>query len=399
MTQARQPTTAAGGTYRAATGLSWWDAHEVAARAPRALGAERVASAAATGRTLADPVRAVAAAPAFDTAAMDGYAVAGESPWRVVGRVLAGGPAVPDTLSPGTAVEIGTGAVVPPGTRAVIPYERSHHVDDLVTGAIEDRRNIRTAGEDLRPGDEIVPAGRVVTASVLGAIAQAGVDEVTVRRRPRVRLLVTGDEVITGGRPALGQVRDAVSPIAAAVIERAGGDLVDHRHVGDDPDLLHRHVEAAGVDLVVVSGSSSIGAADHLRTVLAVLGARWYVDGVACRPGHPQALAETSDGRWLVGLPGNPFAALVAALTVLEPAVAALAGRAPNPPLRLPVTGDATPYPHGARLVPVHLGGSHARVVPGARPGSLRAAATADALAVLAPDRVDGEPAEILPLP
>ena len=386
-------------TCRAATGLGWRDAHEVAARTPKPLGTETVPADRAVGRTLAEPVRAAVAAPAFDTAAMDGYAVAGAGPWRVVGRVLAGAGDRPDALPENTAVEIATGALVPPGTRAVLPYERCRRDGDAVVGVVEDRRNIRRAGEDVRVGDEVVPAGRVVTATVLGAAAQAGVDDLVVFRRPRVRLLVTGDEVIAAGTPAVGQVRDAVSPLVEAVLARAGGELVDVRYLGDDPELLRAHVEAPDVDLVAVSGSSSVGAADHLRTVLAVLGARWYVDGVACRPGHPQALAETAGGRWLVGLPGNPFAALVAALTVLEPAVGALGGRAPRRPVRLPVTGAAAPYPHGVRLVPVHLDGSCARVVPGARSGSLRAAATADALAVLTPDWTDGAPADVLPLP
>jgi len=244
-----------------------------------------------------------------------------------------------------------------------------------------------------------VPAGRVVSAAVLGAAAQAGLYTLSVHRRPRVRLLITGNEVVIDRPPALGQVRDAIIPLVNALLARAGGELVERQLLGDDLDLLRAAIDNTDADLIVVTGSSSIGAADHLRTVLAGLGARWHVDGVACRPGHPQALAETLDGRWLAGLPGNPFAALVAALTILEPAAAALAGRRPQPPLQLPVTGEAKPYPYGTRLTPVQLDGGYARTVPGARPASLRAAANADALAALNPEWTDGTPAELLPLP
>lgn len=384
--------------HRTAAAMAWWSAREVAARSPAPVGVERVAAVTAVGRVLGDGVRAAAASPAFDTAAMDGYATAGDGPWHVVGRSLAGGPRRSTPLTGGLAVEIATGAVVPPGADAVLPYERCRCDNGVVTGARQPRDHIRRAGEDLRPGDEVAPAGRVVTAALLGAAAQAGVDELTVRRRPRVRLLVTGDEVVDRGPQRPGQVRDAVSPLVAALVARAGGDLVERVLLGDDADLLHAWVTAVDADLVVVSGSSSVGPADHLRPVLAGLGAKWHVDGVACRPGHPQALAQVP-GRWLVGLPGNPFAALVAGLTILEPAVAALAGREPRPPLRLPVTGDAAPYPHGVRLAPVRIEGGHARVVAGARPGSLRAAAAADALAALDPAWTDGTSAELLPLP
>ncbi|MFD0580408.1 molybdopterin-binding protein [Dactylosporangium darangshiense] len=140
---------------------------------------------------------------------------------------------------------------------------------------------------------------------------------------------------------------------------------------------------AAGGDVVAVTGASSRGAADHLRAVLDWLGARWLVDGVACRPGHPQGLAALPDGRWVVSLPGNPFAGLVAALTLLEPLLARLAGRPAAPARTAPVHGEAKPFPAGTRIVPVALAGGRAVVVPGARPAGLRAAAAADALAVL----------------
>jgi molybdopterin molybdotransferase len=386
--------------HETSVGMPWQAARMLAATMPAPLGAERVSLPAATGQVLARPIRAAVPAPAFDTAAMDGYAVAGAGPWRVVGRVLAGCSPEAPTLSTGCAVEIATGAVVPAGTEVVLRYERCRRDGDTVhADELDDRDHIRRCGEDAEPDDELVPAGTLVSAAVLGAAAQAAVDELWVHRRPRVLLLVTGDEVIASGTPRLGQVRDAVSPLVEALAVRSGGELVEQRLLGDDPDVLRAEIKTADADVVVVTGSSSVGAADHLRTVLTGLGARWYVDGVACRPGHPQALAQLTDGRWLVGLPGNPLAALVAGLTVLEPAVAALAGRKPARLTLLPVVGEAKPDPHRTRIVPVHVDGGCGRIVPGARPASLRVAATADALAVLDPSWTSGEPAELLPLP
>lgn len=386
-------------TSQRAYGMPWTQARAVATTAPAALGTERVPLGTAAGRVLAAPVRALVAAPAFDTAAMDGFAVAGCGPWRIAGRVLAGRPGWPGALAAGEAVEIATGAIVPDTAEAVLPYETCRVDGGIVSGARGANDHIRRAGEDAHPGDELVAAGRIATAAVLGAAAQAGADELTVHRRPTVAVLVTGDEVVTRGIPGAGQVRDALSPIVAAIAGRAGGEPLEGDFLRDDADLLRSAIETADADVVVVTGSSSAGAADHLPSVLAGLGARWLVNGVRCRPGHPQALAVTHAGRWVVGLPGNPFAGLVAGLTLLEPVVAALAGRVLPPPMTLPVAGAARPYPEGVRLAPVEICGGQARIVPGARSGSLRAAATADALAVLHPNWTAGSAAALLALP
>jgi molybdopterin molybdotransferase len=389
--------------HETSVGMPWQAARMLAATMPAPLGAEQVRlSTASIGQVLARPIRAAIPAPAFDTAAMDGYAVAGAGPWRVVGRVLAGHAPEALVLRAGCAVEIATGAIVPGGTEAVLRSERCRREGDTVhhePGEHDDRDHIRRRGEDAEPGDELVPAGRPASAAVLGAAAQAAVDDLWVHPRPSVLLLVTGDEVIASGTPAIGQIRDAVSPLVEALTTRAGGDLAGHRLLGDDADVLRTEITTADADLVVVSGSSSVGVADHLRTVLTGLGARWYVDGVACRPGHPQALAQLTDGRWLVGLPGNPLAALVAGLTVLEPAVAALAGRTPATPVRLPTLGQVQPDAHRSRIVPVHVDEGCARIAQGARPASLRVAAGADALAVLEPGWTSGTATELLQLP
>ncbi|MEU7876051.1 molybdopterin molybdotransferase MoeA [Dactylosporangium sp. NPDC049140] len=376
--------------------VGWRAARHAARGVAGPLEPEPVPLAAAAGRVLAEPVRARAALPGCDTAAMDGYAVRGAGPWTVVGRRLAG--ASPgDALAPGTAVEIGTGAPVPHGADAVLPYERSRRDGDRLAGPFAPGRHIRRAGEDAVPGDVVVPAGRRVTAAVLGAAAQAGADVLTVYRRPLVRLVVTGDEIVRAGVPRPGFVRDAFGPSIAALVEDAGGLAGGPAYTPDDRAALQDAIAAAaGADVLVVTGSSSVGAADHLHRVLAGLGAAWHVDGVRCRPGHPQLLARIPGGPWVVGLPGNPFAGLVAALTLLRPLLEAMTGAPAAPPLRMPVTGPARVPDDGVRLVPVCLDGPVARVLTDARAASLRAAAGADALAVIEPGWADGAPAELL---
>lgn len=377
--------------------MPWHRAYRLAGTRPHALAAERVPLDRAHGRTLAEPAISAALLPGVDTSAMDGYAVSGRAPWRVVGRVLAGQPA-DVTLTAGTAVEIATGAPVPPGADAVIPVERCRVDGDTVRPAEVGpaRTHIRYAGEDLTPDRLLAPAGTRVTAALTGLAAHAGLDELTVRRSPRVRLTATGDEIIQSGVPAPGQVRDALTPLLTALLASTGATLAGAAHVPDRAELLAGALAGTDWDVMAVTGSSSVGRADHLHRVLTEAGARWHVDGVACRPGHPQALAELPGGRWVVGLPGNPYAAVVGAVTLLRPLLNALQGRPPGEPPRLPVTGNAQPYDGGTRLVPVHVTGGRAVVVPGSRPASLLSAATADALAVIPSGWAQGDAADLL---
>jgi len=377
------------------TGATTWCDARARARSGTPLEAEIVPLALAAGRVLAADVRSRTQVPGFDTAAMDGFAVAGTGPWRVTGQVLAG-TADPGSVAPGDAVEIATGAPVPLGTEAVVPYEETRVAGGVVEAPPPRRVHVRRAGEDLRPGDVLARAGRDVTAPLLGLLAQGGADAVAVRRRPTVRLIVTGDEVIQHGVPGAGQVRDALGPLVVAVAERAGASTPEFVPVPDDHDRLRAALTGQGPDVFVVTGSSSVGRADHLHAVLAEAGAVLHVDGVACRPGHPQLLGGLPDGRWVVGLPGNPFAGLVGALTLLLPLLDGLLGRVPRPALRLPVAGDAPAPGTVTRLLPVQVRDGAAVPVPDAGPARLRAAADADGVAVLEPGWTPGAPAEIL---
>ncbi|GAA2606383.1 hypothetical protein GCM10010399_41670 [Dactylosporangium fulvum] len=269
--------------------MPWHTAYATARDTLRPLPAEETAVGAAVGRVVATSAYAVTPIPAFDTATMDGYAVAGEGPWTVTGRILAGQTTPVTHLHAGTAVEIATGAAVPDGTDAVLPYEHCHRDGSTVTGTLGARAHVRRLGEDRPVGSVIVPASRALTATAAAAADQTGIETLWTHRPPTVALLITGDEVITAGTPTRGQVRDTFTGLAAAVTARAGGHLHTVGQVADGPVDLHAALATATADVIVVTGSSSAGAADHLRTVLTTHQATWHVDGVACRPGHPQA--------------------------------------------------------------------------------------------------------------
>ncbi|WP_017571179.1 molybdopterin-binding protein, partial [Nocardiopsis halotolerans] len=321
----------------------------------------------ALGATLGTDLVSANDVPVLDSAAMDGYAVSGEGPWAVLGRSLAGRRGPVARLDHGEAVEIATGAVVPEGTTAVLPRERATVSSGHVHGEAESGRHIRRKGETTPAGALVARRGSPVTPALLGLAASLGLDSLPVVR-PLVHVLVTGDEVVREGTPRPGTVRDAIGPLLPGLVAWAGGRCVPALPVADRRrDMVRALGAASASDVVAVCGSSSAGPADHLRSVLTGLGARMVVDGVACRPGHPQILAVLPSGTVVVGLPGNPGAALAAALTLLVPVLSGRAHR--RDPAHLGrgarFTGPTPPHPVDTRLVPVRVSRDLAVELPG----------------------------------
>ena len=215
-----------------------------------------------------------------------------------------------------------------------------------------------------------------------------------------MRVLVTGDELIGAGVPTEGLVRDAVGPAITTLVPAWGADLLEVRWVRDQPRaaLVGAVQESLNdADITVVCGSSSVGPADGLHACHAEVAATIHIDGVACRPGHPQSLASVGT-KWIVGLPGNPFAALVAAHTVLRPLLDGLLGRPLPEQPGAHLVGDPQPDARVTRLVPVRWHDRAVHVIGGDHPGHLAAAAQAAALAVIPPDWHAGDAVSIIPL-
>ncbi|MGH3343975.1 MAG: molybdopterin molybdenumtransferase MoeA, partial [Carbonactinosporaceae bacterium] len=200
--------------------LSWGQARARAAGAARPLDTVACPLAEAAGRVLANPLTALCDLPSFDTAAMDGWAVAGSGPWRVRGRVLAG--AASDALAGGEAVEIATGAVLPAGATGVLRREHGDPRGSTLWGEVAPGLDVRPRAQECRAGEDILPAGGRVTPAVVGLAAAAGYDQVEVVREPRADVLVLGDELLPAGPPRDGRVRDAIGPMLPGLLARAG---------------------------------------------------------------------------------------------------------------------------------------------------------------------------------
>ncbi|WP_137229314.1 molybdopterin molybdotransferase MoeA [Streptomyces sp. BPSDS2] len=406
--------------------LSWDRARAVATRAGRTgpPATIRLPLDRALGHVLAEPLGALTDLPSFDTSAMDGWAVAGPGPWayEAGSGLLAGrGPDTP--LPDGTAVRIATGARVPPDTTAVIRSEHAH--PDEAKGLLHARRSVVT-GQDIRPrgqecrsGEQLVPAGTVVTPAVLGLAAAAGYDALPAVPRPRVDILVLGDELLAAGLPHDGLIRDALGPMLGPWLRALGAEVAGPVRLGDDAGALRDALASSTADLIVTTGGTASGPVDHVHPVLDALGAELLVDGVAVRPGHPMLLARMPapgqmkgqaegppEGPYLVGLPGNPLAAVSGLLTLAEPLLAGIAGRPAQDAYRALVHAEVHGHPHDTRLVPVvHRAGraggrDHVAPLRYNGPAMLRGIAAADGLAVVPPGGVrSGTEVEILDLP
>ncbi|AEV89207.1 molybdenum cofactor biosynthesis protein MoeA [Actinoplanes sp. SE50] len=393
--------------------IGWDRARELAHQAglTAATGVERIPLADGDGRTLAEPLRALTALPAFATSSIDGWAVRGDGPWRRAGQVLAGGTPPPLTED-GTCVEIATGAMVPAGAAALIRVEESEiGADGTVTGTPRPSPEWRLPGEEAALGEELLPAGTPVDPAVIGVAATCGHELLAVRRQPRAALLVFGDELLTSGRPGDGRVRDSLGPQVPSWLRRCGATVTSVS--GPVKDTLDAHVEAVRAaldtaDLICTTGGTMHGPVDHLHPALTELGAEYVVNTVGVRPGFPMLLARIPgpDGRprFLAGLPGNPQSAVIALISLVAPLLTGLAGR----PFRadLPLVTAARPIPGRGRdthLALATLDHTGRIATPAGHVGSamLRGLATAHGFAVIRPGvRVEaGDDVPFLPLP
>jgi molybdopterin molybdotransferase len=292
---------------------------------------EQVELAKAAGRILAQPATARVDLPPFDASAMDGFALrSADTPGRLplVERIAAGRPASRPLLA-GEAMGIATGAAVPEGADAVIPLEHVVEYDNEIEigDRVEPGASVRPRGGDLRAGDVVVSAGVGLGAAQLGALAAAGVADITTTRPPRAAVLSTGSELRRPGE-ALdpGQIYEANSVLLAAQLVSAGAMVEQLEAVADD-EQAHRAALERGLDadVLVTSGGVSVGPHDLVRSVGAELGIEEVLWGVAVKPGKPLWFAVR--GRTLVfGLPGNPVSSLVCFELFVRPAVLALQG-------------------------------------------------------------------------
>jgi molybdopterin molybdotransferase len=306
------------------------------------LGAERVTLAEASGRVAAEEVVSQRTVPNAANSAMDGYAVrhADLAPLPARLRVVAAEPAgtvVDAGVSPGTAIKIFTGSVVPEGADTVVKVEDTEAEEGgalvVVRAAPAHGANIRQAGEDVRPGQVVAAAGAVLGPADVGILASVGRATLAVRRRPRVAIVSTGTELVEVDEiPGPGQVVNSNAWALFAAVREAGAEPVvlpiarDRRE-----DIRARLAEGLGADVLITTGGVSVGDLDFVKAELAALGVEEVFWRVAQKPGKPLAFGRRG-GRLVFGLPGNPVSALVCFAVYVRPALRKMQGH-PRPHL------------------------------------------------------------------
>lgn len=297
---------------------------------------------AAAGRILATDLVSPIDVPPCDNSAMDGYALrhADLDPERttelaVVGMALAGRPYA-GTCPVGAAVRIMTGAAMPTGLDTVVPQESVVAGDGIVRvpPGQQPGQHRRLAGEDLVAGSRALAAGRRLTAADIGLAASLGIGELPLRRRLRIAFFSTGDELQSIGTTlGIGGIYDSNRYTLHAMLDRLEVDIIDLGVVPDRPAALEAAVREASAraDAVISTGGVSVGEADYTRAVMARLG-RVDFWTIAMRPGRPMAFGRIGKA-WYFGLPGNPVAVMVTYYFLARPALLALGGATPTPPV------------------------------------------------------------------
>lgn len=305
--------------------------------AVKPLEAETVPLQHAARRVLAEPVLAHIDSPRSDVSAMDGYAVRDNDLQAFPARLnLAGesfaGAGWRGTVAAGTCVRIFTGAPVPPGANRVVIQENVRREGDvaLIDAHPGPARHIRTRGSDFAVGDQLLPVGRLLDSRAMVAAAAADVAAVSAFRRPRLRILSTGDELAAPGtaRHMVDAIPESVSYGVAALAEDWGATCEGTMRLRDDLRSMQRAAQTAieGADVIVVTGGASVGEKDFAKDMFAPLGIQLLFSKVSIKPGKPVWMGRVEQ-LLVLGLPGNPTSALVTARLFLAPLLALMQGR------------------------------------------------------------------------
>jgi molybdopterin molybdotransferase len=364
----------------------------------------------ATGHTLTRDVAALQELPHYDSSAMDGWAVNGCGPWILTDRDR--------FLSAGQARVIATGGLVPAGTQSILRKESGqiHQEadgspllrlnDNAKHGEPIPGQHIRPSGQEAAAGEVLIPAGTVLNPGHIALAAVAGHDKLQVQAKPVVRIVLTGSEVVTAGIPEPGRVRDTFDPQLGTVISLLGGMPTGPLRIGDSYTewlaALGGSESCPGFrpDVTITTGGTGCSGTDHFRDAIAALGGQLLLDGVAMRPGHPAVLARLPDGRFVVGLPGNPLAAMMALISIGAPLLEALGGTVLSAVGQVTSAADVDPCPGRTRLIPCRFIEGLAVPASHTGPGMMRGLAWADGVMAVPPGGVlSGEQVPVLPLP
>lgn len=332
----------------------------------------------ASGRFLAADIVSDEFIPAFDRSTVDGYAVisrdlrgcsdsipsillkAGESPM---------GEMPTHTLRPGECFYVPTGGALPPGADAMVMIE---FVEDFGSGEfafvkpVAPGANMIFKGEDLQPGSQILPSGKQLNPADIGTLASMGLTEVEVFKQPEVGIISTGDELVPAGVMLMpGKIRDVNTPMLSALLQETGAVAQTHEIVPDQRDMLRKTIQKAlsTVDILLVSGGTSVGEHDNLPVLIEELG-QILVHGIAIKPGKPTIIGKI-DNKPIIGLPGNPVAAFFMFHALVKPLLFSLSNSQEAQQTVLANLTRAVPSNHGREeVILVWLEGDQAAPVP-----------------------------------
>ena len=337
----------------------------------------------AIGRTLALFLVAQSDLPPAPTAMMDGYAVRGVAPWTIIGEVRAG--QYVSEITEGSALRVSTGAHIPPSCEMVIAQEHAHLDGNVITGYVNDsdRNNIRVPGDEAHAGELIATAGTYITPVIAGLAHTAGYDTVATYEAPHVDIFVTGDELIDSGPSRPGAIRDSLSVQVPVWVSHSGAHLNAIARTADSLESILAAFTQSDCAIILTTGGTAHGPHDYVRPALTQLHARLIVDEVNTRPGHPAVLAQLPSGQFVASLPGNPLAACVSFLTLVDPMIRKMTGRSLTSLVDCMM--DSTNDTAKTRIIPVTVDAGIATPTEYRGSAMLRGLSVAHALAVVAP--------------
>jgi len=345
-------------------------------------------------RVCAENVIALTNLPFADSSSMDGWAVNGEGPWTLTDT---------QQLGRNQASVLTTGSALPVGAQAIVRTEHGTLTGDQLTSSSANTGDIRNAGEECSVGQALCTTGVILNPALIGLLAATGHNQIKVFAQPRVQLIVTGDELLTSGLPTRDRVRDSLGIQIPMWLNRMGAHVLPVLHLQDQVDKISEALISSQADIVLTTGGTATSAKDHFITAISIAAGEVLLDGVAVRPGHPMKLAAVPNLEAkqipVVGLPGNPLAAIAALSTLVQPMLNKLLGQQLQPLIPTTASTSLKGGKSGTRLAPGWI--TNSRFTPAEFSGSamLRGLSTSTGFAVIATPIGEGDTISFLPLP
>ncbi len=358
---------------------------------------EAISLDAADKRICAENLVALTNLPFANSSSMDGWAVNGNGPWKMTSA---------PQLEKGQASVTTTGAALPIGAKAILRSENGVLEGDRLranTDISANTQDIRIAGEECAMGQALCAPGVTLNPALIGLLAATGHDEIQVFAQPRVQIIITGDELLTSGLPTRDHVRDSLGIQIPMWLKRMGAHVLPVLHMGDQEEEISAALIASTADIVLTTGGTAASAKDHFVNAISIAAGEVHFDGVAVRPGHPMKFAVVPNFAGqpipVVGLPGNPLAAIVSLATVVQPLLNKLLGQQLQPLIPVTTSRSLEGSKSGTRLAPGWV--TETRFTPAEFGGSamLRGLSTSTGFAVIDSAVDEGDTISFLPLP